>query len=238
MTAWELIQQAAGQDVDGEPVGFSTLPGLSAAEIDALEEELGFRLPDELRELLPHCAGIEEPLQQIDFTGRLAAFGFERAFPRSVALAGDGFGNFWVLDASPEGAAVAPVFFACHDPPVVLFQAPSLAAFLSEAFRQYRPPHSSLLNRVQEEALWHVWEDHPGAMSVLEAAERDPVLKEFAATLDDRFRVVDLRTAEIGLGFSWGRYGADTEVRRHGDHRVFAYARSVTRGFWARTWGR
>lgn len=118
MTAWDLIQQAASEqlvDEDGAPVGLVTLPGLSAAEIDALEEERGFRLPGELRELLAHCAGVEGPLQEIDFTGRLAQFGFEEAFPRSIALAGDGCGSFWGLDASPEGAPVAP----CSSPATI-----------------------------------------------------------------------------------------------------------------------
>ena len=46
-----------------------------------------------------------------------------------------------------------------------------------------------------------------------------------AAGLDDRFLFVDLRAPEIGMGFSWGRYGPRTQVRRDGDERLFAYAR-------------
>ncbi|HYD42873.1 MAG TPA: SMI1/KNR4 family protein [Anaeromyxobacter sp.] len=237
MTAWEIIQQAAREelvDEEGAPVGLATLPGLSAAEIDELEEERGFRLPGELRALLVHCSGLEGPLQEIDFTGRLAQFGFEEAFPRSVGLAGDGSGNHWILDASPEGAPVAPVFFACHDPPVVLFQSPSLAAFLSEVFRLRRPPHESLLNAVQDE-LVHVWSETPGAVTVAEAARRDPVLQEFAAALDERWRIVDLRAPEVGTGFPWF---LETPIRRHGDHRIFAYARPEKRSLWARIFRR
>jgi len=46
----------------------------------------------------------------------------------------------------------------------------------------------------------------------------------FAAELDDRFRFVDLRSPPVGMGFSWGRHGPRTELRRHGIERLFAYA--------------
>lgn len=52
----------------------------------------------------------------------------------------------------------------------------------------------------------------------------DDELRAFAAMLDDRYTIVDLRTAEIGMGFSWGRYGPATRVRRDGYRLLFAYA--------------
>jgi hypothetical protein len=41
----------------------------------------------------------------------------------------------------------------------------------------------------------------------------------------------------VGMGFSWGRYGPKTEVRRHGDERVFAYAPPVKVSLWSRLTG-
>jgi hypothetical protein len=38
---------------------------------------------------------------------------------------------------------VAPVYFAWHDAPVILYQAGSIAAFLSEVVRMSQPPHQS-----------------------------------------------------------------------------------------------
>jgi hypothetical protein len=35
--------------------------------------------------------------------------------------------------------------------------------------------------------------------------------------------IVDLRTPAIGMGFSWGRHGPATEIRR-GYGRLFGYA--------------
>jgi hypothetical protein len=165
-------------------------------------------------------------LGNIDFTGESEGFEYEAAFPRCIPIAHDGFGNFWVLDGSPEGAAVAPVFFACHDAPVILYQSPSLADFLAEVVNMYRPSHQSLVNDVSQDRLFHVWRKNPGTMTVAEAAQGDQVLRAFASTLDERFTVVDLRSPQVGMGFSWGRHGSKTEVRRHGDARVFAYAPS------------
>ena len=52
----------------------------------------------------------------------------------------------------------------------------------------------------------------------------DERLSAFAAELDDRFTFVDLRSPPVDMGFSWGRYGPRTDVRRHGHEALFAYA--------------
>jgi hypothetical protein len=74
-------------------------------------------------------------------------------------------------------------------------------------------------------------------MTVAETANGDEVLREFAKTLDERFTVVDLRRPQVGMGFSWGRHGPRTEVRRHGDERVFAYAAPAKRSLWSKLTG-
>jgi len=92
------------------------------------------------------------------------------------------------------------------------------------------PPHASLVDDVHEDRLFRVWRENPGAMTQAEArASDDPVLAAFAATLDERFFVVDLREVPVGMGFSWGRFGPRTEVRRHGWERVFACGRPERR---------
>jgi len=218
MTAWEVIQEASGlsvMDRRRKPLELVIKPGVSAAQISAFEADLGFSLPVELADLLSRCGGVDGPRDmEIDFKGRIKDFALEEVFPRCVPIADDRCGNFWVLDASPEGAAVAPVFFACHDPPVVLYQSPDLATFLAEVFRRLRPPNGSLVDDVCDDRLFHVSSRNPGAMTLAEAANADPVLQDFAASLDERFRIVDLREPEIGMGFPWCRYGPRTDVRR------------------------
>jgi hypothetical protein len=89
----------------------------------------------------------------------------------------------------------------------------------------YSPPHESLVDDVHEDRLFNVWGQNPGVLEHSAALAGDEQLRAFASELDDRFEFVDLRSPEIGMGFSWGRYGPRTEVRRHGYERRFAYAR-------------
>jgi hypothetical protein len=153
----------------------------------------------------------------IDCTGRDMAFEQKEVFPNGIPIARDGFGNFWVLDLTPQTAKTAPVFFACHDAPVILYQSSDIASFLTEVFRMSTPPHKSLVDDVHEDRLFDVWRKNPGVMDQpAAAASPDSALRAFASALPGHFQVVDLRTASPGMGFSWGRYGPRTEVRRHG----------------------
>jgi hypothetical protein len=139
-------------------------------------------------------------------------------------FAGDVFGNFWILDLPPDEVETAPVFFACHDAPVILYQSKNIGDFLHEAFRMLVPPHTSAVDDVHEDRLFNVWRDNPGTLDHSAALAGDERLHAFATELDDRFTFVDLRSSPVGMGFSWGRYGPRTEVRRHGHEPLFAYA--------------
>jgi hypothetical protein len=166
----------------------------------------------------------------VDFSGRSLDVATDELFCAGLPLAADGFGNFWVADLTPAERDVARVFFACHDAPVLLYQSPSVGHFLHELFRMYEPPHASLVDDVHEDRLYRVWRENPGAIEQAAAlASDDPVLAAFAATLDERYLVVDLRDAPVGMGLSWGRFGPRTEVRRHGWERVFACRRPEPR---------
>src|SRR5439155_15441806 len=59
--------------------------------------------------------------------------------------------NFWVLDLTPDDVDTAPVFYLCHDPPVLVYQSPSLGHFLDELLRMYEAPHTSTIREVREE---------------------------------------------------------------------------------------
>ncbi len=212
-------------DKGGDVVEFELAPALRSADIDGLADELGVPLTGELRALLGYTAGIDGgPLPTIDFTGRSLSFGDPDAFPTGLPIAGDGFGNFWILDLTPDDAETVPVFFACHDPPVILYQSPNIGDFLHEAFRMLVPPHASAVDDVHEDRLFNVWRENPGTLDRPTALAGDEPMSAFAAELDDRFTFVDLRSSPVGMGFSWGRYGPRTDVRRHGHERLFAYA--------------
>ena len=197
-------------------------------------------LPQELRALLGHTAGIDgSALETIDFTGRSFSVATDELFPSGLPVANDGYGNHWLLDLRPSEPDAAPVFYLCHDAPVVLYQSPNLAHFLHETFRMSMPPHESFVDDVHEDRRFQVWRENPGELDHAVALGADDELREFAESLEDTFRFADLRRPEIGMGFSWGRYGPRTELRRHGWSRLFAYAPPEKRpGLLGRIFGR
>ena len=200
---------------DGDPAMLELAPPATDAEVAALEAELGLPLPGELRDLLRRTRAIGGAPVELDFTGASMAFGGEDLFPAGVPVAADGSGNFWVADVRP-GAALAPVFFACHDPPVLVVESDSLAGFLEQVVALMTPPHASRLRDPSAFA--------PVALLAREnaAAAADPVLAAFAASLGEGAAIADLRGAAPGAGFEWGAHGPATEVRRHGHEPLFA----------------
>ena len=227
MTPLGIIRRAqAGtlSDEDGHVVTLELLPGLSRVELQDFARGVPCRVPPDIAELLMACSGLYGTVDQVDFTGRIPTFEFEAAFPYGLPLAADGFGNFWVVDLHRDSTRWGPIYFVCHDAPVILYQADSLEAFLIELFRMFEPPHQSLIDDVHEDRPACVWKTNPGVLSYEQCLRSgDPVLSAFARELDDTFRIVDLRSAKPGDGFSWGRYGPNTRIERFRTHAVFAY---------------
>ena len=227
VTPLGIIRRAQARtliDEDGNIVTLELLPGLSRAEMRDFARRVPCVVPEEIVELLGACSGLEGVIDQVDFAGRLATFEFEAAFPHGLPLATDGFGNFWIVDLQPNSTRWGPIYFVCHDAPVILYQSDSLEDFLIELFRMLEPPHESLIDDVHEDRLARVWKTNPGVLSHEQSFRSDdPVLSAFARELDDTFRIVDLRGARPGDGFSWGRYGPNTRIGRFRTHAVFAY---------------
>jgi len=227
MTPLEIIRQAQADtliDEDGHVVTLELLPSLSQAELQDFANQLPCPIPPEIMELLSACGGFYGTVEQVDFTGRDLIFEFEPAFPDGLPIAADGYGNFWVVDLNPHSTRWGPIYFVCHDAPVVLYQADSLEQFLSELFRMFEPPHQSLVDDVHEDRLANVWQTNPGVLSYEHCLRsEDPILSAFARELDESFQIIDLRRARPGDGFSWGRYGPRTKIKRFRTHAVFAY---------------
>jgi hypothetical protein len=205
--------------------------GLDDEAIEALAAEVGTPFSAELREVLRVAASIDGPVE-IDFTGRSLSFGDDELFPACHAIAGDGFGNHWIVDLTPDAPQRAPVFFACHDPPVVVFEAPDVATFVQDALA------SGLGGDEHDGRVDRVWAADTRPLTHAEALAGDEALSAFASELDERFTFVDLRAPEQGDGFAWGRHGPRTIVRRDGTRRLFAYAAPERkRGFLSRLRG-
>lgn len=223
----EVMKKAQGlkfQSEDGDIDDIKLLPPLTDIELDKLQQKLPCRIPDEARELLSYCRGFDGVLESIDFSGLDGGFGMEEIFPYALPIAHDGFGNYWIIDLTKESTNWGPIFFACHDAPVIVFQTASFAHFIEEVIRFGNPPWKSEIDDVHEEHHHRIWKQNPGMMTYEQCLQSgDDDIAVFAESLGQQYLFIDLRNPKIGDGFSWGRYGAQTVNKRCGDKRIFAY---------------
>jgi hypothetical protein len=222
MTPKDVIQQASSEALrsdGGRKLALVLEAGLSAQEITEFERRFPKGVPADILELLAFTSGFEfAPLGLIDFRGRLP-FEFEEAFPCGLPLAGDDLGNFWIQDISPETGLWGAIFFVCHDPPVIVVQATSLAEFLRQIFA----PHMSAIKNIREDVVPRIWANNPYSVKIEDAlSSSDSAISTFARQLKGSFKITDLRSAKIGSGFSFGSHGPETEVRRYGGEPIFA----------------
>ena len=176
-------------------------------------------------------------LEEVTFGGPDPNFGLEDIFPYAIPLAGDGFGNFWIVDLTSESQSWGPIFYACHDAPVIVYQAESLLPFLQEVIRFGKKPWKSEIDDVHELMSSRIWRENPGVLSYDEClAVGDAELMVFAESLDQTWQFIDLRNPKLGDGFSWGRYGPKTSNRRFGEKHIFAYQKKGWRQRFIDAW--
>ncbi|HEX6802998.1 MAG TPA: SMI1/KNR4 family protein [Terriglobales bacterium] len=233
----ELLQKTDGAlfvNQDGLEDRLELLPPLAGEELNQFEASLPCPIPEDMRELLAFARGfkIGGGLEEISFYD-LEGIGLEEIFPRAVSLAADGFGNYWVVDLTSESRSWGPIFYACHDAPVIVFQTDSLLHFVQEAIRFGNKPWKSEINDVHEGLSTRIWRDNPNVLSFESCiASQDPDLRDFAQSLNEKWEFIDLRNPKLGEGFSWGRYGPKTRTKRFGEKRIFACEkRSLGRRF-------
>jgi cell wall assembly regulator SMI1 len=237
----ELLKRSQGAlfvNEDGIEDHFELKPPLTEQELATFEASLPCPLPEDVREVLRFARGFDGVLGGISFSGLPGGFELEEILPHAVTLAADGFGNFWVVDLTHESRSWEPIFYACHDAPVVVFQTDSLLHFLQEVIRFGNKPWKSEIDDVHESLSDRVWRENSGVLSFAQCVDsEDRDLKAFAASLDETWQLIDLRSPNLGDGFSWGRYGPKTVNRRFEEKRIFAYQKkSAGRRFLDALW--
>jgi len=221
----DALRAVAGQrrtDADGKVHVLELLPPATAEDLRVLESKLPGPVPDEIRTALAVTTGLANgPLESFSLLD-LEGFGLDEAFPHPYSIAHDGFGNFWILDVQPGADSWGPVWFACHDPAVIAYQADSIAAFLAQVVALWQHGRESAVAEVRDRAVHRLWRDDGHLQTPGSAASGDSVLKAFAASLPPAARLADLRSARAGDGFAWGKFGPRTEIRRAGRERIWA----------------
>ncbi len=225
---------------DGDEYQVELKPGLTDQQIDDLEK--GFptgQIPNEIRELLKFTSGFEfYGLEEVNFVG-VGQFGFEEFFPTSVQLAGDGFGNFWVLDINKNGQW-GNVFYVCHDPAVIVKHSDNLAEFIKHVDEFGKKGKESNLDVIHEVTVMDIWTINNGFMDKSTAlASTDEKLKLFASSLPDNFVISDLRDKPIKSGFAWGKFGPNIDkAKRHDSELLWGVEKVEKKGLLSRLFGK
>jgi cell wall assembly regulator SMI1 len=214
-------------------------PPVTEAELQRLESSLPCPIPDDVRAAMRVSRGFSKgPLESFSLVD-LEGFGLEEAFPCAYSIAHDGFGNYWVLDLLPDTTVWGPVLYACHDPPVIAYQAATIEEFLRDIAAMRQAGARSPVDVVREDLVHRIWREDPGLRSPSALRDSaDPLLHELASTLPAEALVADLRTPALGDGFNWGRFGPRTIIQRAGTERVWTLTPPERApGFFARLFG-
>lgn len=223
------------QTEDGETYKVRLLEGMTEKEIDNFRNTLPNRyIPKDIEQLLAFSKGFEfYGLDEIRFDS--TKFGFEEVFPRSIQLAGDGFGNFWILDVDSKGSW-GEVYYVCHDPAVIVKHSQNLTQFIEHVNEYGRKGADSHLDIIHEKVVTDIWQSKS---VIMESNEKDYQFSEdILKRLPEMFLVADLTDQPIRAGFAWGKYGANTKIIRVKDKPVWIVEKKVKRGFLSRLFNR
>lgn len=225
---------------DGDEYKAVLKAGLNDQQIDELAKRLPTgQVPTEIRELLKFASGFEFfGLEEVTFDG-VGLFGFEKFFPNSVQLAGDGFGNFWILDVDRNGNW-GNVFYVCHDPAVIVKHSENLTQFIEHISEFGKKNNKSNLDLIHEKVVMDIWSKDYG-FTELETARQssNKTLRNFALSLPDNFVIADLRNKQIQSGFAWGKFGPNIEnTKRHDTELIWGIEKHVQKGFFSKLFGR
>lgn len=227
MNLIEILEGARKRDyhdADGDPVSLTLKPAMTVAEIDQLATEIGASIPPDVQDLLVHSRGFEH-IQEVDLSGACDGTDASDFFTNYLSISEDGFGNHWVIDLT--GGAWGPIYYVCHDPPVVVYQSANLEEFFHACIQMGVTPENNPIDEVSGPLAFGIWSKNPGLIPQPEAEKStNPEIREFARELDARWLIKDLRDAKPGDGFSWGRFGPVAPIKRFGSLPIFAIRES------------
>lgn len=135
----------------------------------------------------------------------------------------DGCGNSWNADIHPQTGHWGPIYFNCHDPPVVVLQSPDLAQFILDVAANFEiGDESGPLDNVRSTSALRIWEQ--GGLEIPAAAASnsiDPLVQQAAKLAGVKGFVVDMRIARPGDGFRWDIDGRMMELHRVGASAIW-----------------
>ena len=148
----------------------------------------------------------------------------------------DGFGNYWVLDINSQGQ-LGKVFYACHDPSVLVIHSQSLNEYFHHYLEFCTNPSTSYINEIHEQTVVDILDQQSNCTSKELFLEHNPEYSEFLSQFDEGWAVADLRLGMNGSGFAWGIFDSRFEAKRHPTDLVWVF-KNKNLGLLARLFGK
>lgn len=192
-------------DEDGEPYEVQLLSGVAAAELRDYEARHGLHLSETTKDLLRFSRGVAGgALEILDFLGQpFDAYLGLKPKPSLLEIAQDGWGNSWFYDFAPGATTLGPIFYYCHEGPIITYQCADLAAFITDFILFMKPPYKSPIDDIHEFRVKPIDQLNSDLIPVPEAAlSEDALLRAFAARFADDQFVYDFRGKAPGFGFN------------------------------------
>lgn len=228
------LKSSTFTDEDGETYTLDFKDGLTTEDIENLKPLFpNNTIDDELIEILKETRGWEDyGLDDIDFSS-IGQFGFTELCPNSVTLGHDGFGNHWVLDILNDGS-LGHVYYACHDPAVLVYYADNLNGFLSSLLEFHESPAQNYLNDIHNNVVYNIWKNNGLFIDKIDFEKANTSYSSFLNQLEGNDWVIaDLRHAKNKTGFAWGKFGPNSEIKRHPKELIWGVKKSK-KGFFKR----
>jgi hypothetical protein len=225
-------------DEDGESYTLDFKPGLTEEELRSLRTKFpANRIAEELVEVLRETKGWEGYGLETAYFDSIDEFGFTELIPHSITLGHDGFGNCWVLELKENGD-LGRIYFACHDPAVLVIYCDTLIEFFTTLEEFYENPRANYLNDVHEKVTMDIWSTNPNTIDITNFRKSNSQLSLFLDQFtDDNWVVADLRQGVKKDGFAWGRFGSNRFTRRHPKESVWVIQKKK-KGFLSKIFGK
>ncbi len=187
---------------------------------DAEIEKLKLRFPNnhidpEIIEILRKTRGWDGFGPEMVYFDSITEFGFTELAPQSLTLGHDGAGNFLILDIHNDGS-LGKVFFACHDPAVLVVHSQNLNEYLHHLLEFYQNPITCHFNEVQTETVTAIWEKPNLGSSKDAFLTENPTFRDYLNQFEgNECTIADLRDGKNKDGFAWGKFGPNQLTDRH-----------------------
>jgi hypothetical protein len=130
------------------------------------------------------------------------------------------------------------VYYACHDPAVLVKQADNLNEFLMNLVEFYESPEENYLNEIHDKVVFDIWNDgdnlHEKANFIKSNKQFSDFLNKFEG---DEWLIADLRNSKNKDGFAWGKFGPNNLTMRHPTELIWVIKKKK-KGLFARLLGK